>query len=76
MLIVLGVKYRSARNNPDGAMTASGANAAQTAYSAISYWNGNTALSFAVNEAGNWFWVDDPDFPLDPAGITAMAEEL
>ncbi|MEG1594573.1 MAG: DUF4340 domain-containing protein, partial [Oscillibacter sp.] len=76
VLIVLGLKYRAARNLPDNASGLSGAAGNQTAYSAISYWNGNTVQSFAVNESGLWTWVDDPEFPLDPTDITALAETL
>ncbi|MEG1988524.1 MAG: DUF4340 domain-containing protein [Oscillibacter sp.] len=76
VLIVLGLKYRAARNLPDNASGLSGAAGNQTAYSAISYWNGNTVQSFAVNESGIWTWVDDPEFPLDPTDITALAETL
>ncbi|MBU5625602.1 DUF4340 domain-containing protein [Oscillibacter sp. MSJ-2] len=34
-------------------------------YSAISYDNGQVNLSFARDEADKWYWVDDPDFPLN-----------
>lgn len=34
-------------------------------FTAISYNNETASLSFALDEDGNWYWVDDPSFPLD-----------
>lgn len=48
----------------------------QQAFSAISYWNGAATLSFALKEDETWFWVDDPDFPLDTAALSTLAETL
>lgn len=76
VLITLGAKYRAGRNTPGSETSAPGSGASQADYTAISYWNGNTTLSFAVNENGVWTWVDDPDFPLDPTDILATAELL
>ncbi|MEA4933914.1 MAG: DUF4340 domain-containing protein [Lawsonibacter sp.] len=45
-------------------------------FSAISYTNKAATLSFVVNESGSWYWVDDPDFPLDNDYLTSLSNTL
>lgn len=45
-------------------------------FSAISYTNATATLSFAVNESGSWYWVDDPDFPLNNDDLTKLSNTL
>lgn len=45
-------------------------------FRAISYTSKTAALSFAVNERGSWYWVDDPDFPLDNDCLTQLSNTL
>ena len=64
----------AAAQEETGAVTA-----ADAAYTALSYDNGSTTLSFRLDEAGNWIWADDPEFPLDDStvqGILALLTDL
>ena len=45
-------------------------------YSAISYDNGQVNLSFARDEAGEWYWVDDPDFPLNGYYLESLSKQV
>ena len=78
LLIVRAVKARSAQEAEEeaAAAEAAGVITEEAAYSALSYDNGTTALSFALDESGNWTWADDPDFPLDDTTVTAMVDLL
>lgn len=81
LLIVLGIRYRAARGEAaaggDGGGPAASSNSGGApAYTALSYYNGSATLSFTLDEAGNWIWADDPEFPLDDATVTAVAGEL
>ena len=49
---------------------------AEQTYTAISYDNGQVNLSFARDEAGAWYWVDDPGFPLDGAYLEEMSQRI
>ena len=42
------------------------------AYSALTYDNGSATLSFRLDEAGNWIWADDPEFPLDDTTVQTI----
>ena len=46
------------------------------AYNALTYSNGTATLSFALNDDGEWYWVDDPDFPLDGDYITKIVNTI
>ena len=58
LLIVRSAKERSARQAEEEAAAeeAAGVITEEAAYSALSYDNGTTALSFALDEEGNWTW--------------------
>lgn len=77
-LIVLGLKSREAKEaESEGAQQEiQGVITQQHAYSALTYSNGSSTLSFALDEAGKWIWADDPDFPLDDAVVASMVELL
>ncbi|MDD3346093.1 DUF4340 domain-containing protein [Oscillibacter sp.] len=78
LLIVLGMKYReslAAKSDP-AAQAAKNAAAANSKYSALSYSNASTALSFSLREGGVWVWTDDPAFPLNDATVTSILETL
>ena len=57
----------AAAQEETGAVTA-----ADAAYTALSYDNGSTTLSFRLDEAGNWIWADDPEFPLDDTTVQTI----
>ena len=78
LVIVRAVKARSAQQAEEEAAAeeAAGVITEEAAYSALSYDNGTTALSFALDENGQWTWADDPDFPLDDTTVTAMVDLL
>lgn len=77
LLIVLGIRYRENRDLPDQADgTVPGTVTDTAAITALSYENGQTSLSFSLNEAGNWVWDVDADFPLDNTTITSILELL
>jgi hypothetical protein len=76
----LAVKYAKPEENIENPqqtqVNASPLSQESGTYKAISYWNGSTTLSFSRNEAGDWIWSEDPDFPLDPAHIEKIEETL
>lgn len=79
LLIVLGVRAQKAREAEEAAAqreAAGGVITERHAYTALSYHNGSTTLSFAVDESGQWTWADDPDFPLDDTVVTGIVEAL
>lgn len=79
LLIVLGIRYRENREEPEqsGAEGLPGTVAEEeSAYSALTYSNGSTTLSFSLDETGHWKWSDDLDFPLDEATVLALLQEL
>ena len=82
VLLVLSVRYRAAQaaKAEDNQTSASDiAQAAQSDYIALSYNNGTTSLSFALNEEGAWYWESEPDFPLNDEtvqSILALLQEL
>jgi type II secretory pathway pseudopilin PulG len=47
-----------------------------SAYKELSYCNGSATLSFALNDEGQWYWTDSPDFPLDQDYLTKMVNTL
>lgn len=78
LLIVLGMKYRQSRaaKTDPAAQAAQNAADAGSLYSALSYQNGSSTLSFSLQEGGVWVWSDDTDFPLDDATVTAILQTL
>lgn len=45
-------------------------------FSALSYSNGVTTLSFSQKQDGLWYWDGDEEFPLDTSYISAIMTEL
>ena len=75
VLLVLSVRYRAAQaaKAEDNQTSASDiAQAAQSDYIALSYNNGTTSLSFALNEEGAWYWESEPDFPLNDETVQSI----
>lgn len=72
VLIVLGMRYRASRPEPEAEGDGSGAIMQQADHSALRYSNGKATLSFALDEEGQWIWADDPGFPLDDATVTRI----
>ena len=75
VLLVLSVRYRAAQAaKAEGDQTSASdiAQAAQSDYIALSYNNGTTSLSFALNEEGAWYWESEPDFPLNDETVQSI----
>lgn len=73
VLIVLGIRYRENRAEaPDGAEPMAAASLTVDGYSALTYSNGSTTLSFSVAEDGVWTWDNDPKFPLRQEPINSI----
>ena len=77
VLIVLGIRYRSARD-PQESPSAQGGDLAVPAgdHSSLTYYNGSVTLSFSLDEENRWVWTDDPLFPLDPSAVETILEDL
>ena len=76
VLIVLGMRYRASRPEPDAEADGDGSIMQQADHSALRYNNGSATLSFALDEEGKWIWADDPSFPLNDATVTKLMELL
>ena len=80
LLIVLGIRFRQwrAASESGAAVGADGTGTAAdpAAYTALTYENGSTTLSFARDEAGQWAWTADGDFPLDDTVIQKILDQL
>jgi hypothetical protein len=67
LVIVLAVRYRASMD--DGSTVTeepvAGLVSDETAYTSLTYFNGETTLSFERNELGQWYWTADTDLPLD-----------
>ncbi|WP_455580992.1 DUF4340 domain-containing protein [Dysosmobacter sp.] len=78
VLVVGGIRYhqhRSAQGGDPEQDPSSGGSAHP--YTALSYSNGTTRLSFSVDpEKDQWIWADDPDFPLNDATIREICTLL
>ena len=75
VLRVAGLRYYQHRQRLASAAETSPAagTATQYAYTALTYSNGSTTLSFTVDpEKDRWIWADDPDFPLDERAVTEL----
>lgn len=72
VLIVLGIRYRENRQEPEGDGPAAAASMTVEGYSALVYSNGSTTLSFTVEEDGDWAWENDPKFPLRQETINSI----
>lgn len=68
LIIVNVVKKHNAEAEQEAASSSAAANTVtddNAQYTAMVYNNSLATLSFALDEEGNWYWADDPDFPLD-----------
>ena len=75
VLLVLSVRYRTAQAaKAENSQTSASdiAQAAQSDYITLSYQNGTTQLSFALNEDGAWYWESEPDFPLNDETVQSI----
>ena len=48
----------------------------EASYTALTYDNGTTTLSFHLDEEGKWVWSDDPEFPLDDTTVQSILDLL
>jgi type II secretory pathway pseudopilin PulG len=78
LAVVITVKSRRAQAEQEALQQAAaeGVITQDQAYSAVTYSNGSTTLSFRLDEGGKWIWADDPDFPLDDATVTSILDLL
>ena len=71
LVILLVIVNLVKKHNAEEEQNAASSAAANTVtdndaqYTSLIYNNGTATLSFAQDEEGNWYWVDDVDFPLD-----------
>lgn len=69
LLIVLSIRYRSARMAAEeGGETLQGETATPAVtegYTSVRYRNGTLTLSFTMDEQERWHWADDLSFPLE-----------
>lgn len=71
LLVVLLVAVRAVNKNKaaekaaESASSADAVTATGVEYTKLAYSNQTATLSFEKDEAGQWYWADDPDFPLD-----------
>lgn len=78
LVIVLAMRYRenlAEQENPP-ADAAAGMTEDQNAYTALTYDNGETTLSFERDETGFWHWTADQNLPLDDSVIQDILERL
>ncbi len=76
---VSAVKRHKAQEEEAAAAASSEENTvtdSEAEYSALTYSNSTATLSFALNEEGSWYWVDDPEFPLDETYIIKLVNTI
>lgn len=78
LVIVLAVRYRAKLNADNHATEEPVAELVsdETAYTSLTYYNGETTLSFERNELGMWYWTADPKLPLDDSVILDIISTL
>ncbi|MCI2059088.1 MAG: DUF4340 domain-containing protein [Oscillibacter sp.] len=77
LLAVRGVsRHKAAQSAADASSSAGAFTEAGVKFSSLSYNNGTATLSFAKNDDGRWYWVDDPDFPLEESYLTKLTNTL
>ncbi len=72
VLVMLGVRYRQARDVTEedpAAQIVEAAKEVGSPYVALEYFNGSTTLAFDLTEEGAWVWRYDHDFPLDETTV-------
>lgn len=80
--VLLGVraaKNRAQKKEEDAAAAAAKSGVitdTTSAYKDLTYSNGTTTLSFKVNDEGQWYWADSPDFPLNQDYLIKMVNTL
>lgn len=73
VLIVLSGRYRAAQAaKEDPAQFGDESAATQIDYVNLSYQNGSAYLAFALDQAGAWYWENEPDFPLDDGTVQTI----
>ena len=78
LVIVLAVRYRDKMETeqaPPEDLTA-GLVTDQDSFNALTYFNGETTLSFERDENGTWRWTADRDLPLDDSVVVDILEQL
>lgn len=76
VLAVRSAKNRRSQEGAGSSGSSSGIISDGAAYKAISYHNGSATLSFALNKEGEWYWTDDPEFPLNQDYLIQMVNTL
>lgn len=79
LLIVLGIRYRQHRalnEAEEDAAAAADPTAPDSVYTALTYSNGSTTLSFSLGEDGVWRWDADTSFPLDETTVKSILAQL
>ena len=78
LLIVLGIRYRENRDSQqeDAPVLSTEGTEDPSVFSALTYYNGSTTLSFSRDESGAWIWSDDPAFPLNDSTIASITDLL
>lgn len=82
LVVLLVIVNLVKKHNAEEKQEAASAAAANTVtdgdaqYTAMVYSNGTATLSFAQDEAGNWYWADDPSFPLDQDYILKIVNTI
>ena len=80
LLIVLGIRYRENRVEPEIPQEVEveiPTIVDEKAYfSGLTYHNGKTTLTFSLDENGHWIWSDDPTFPLDDSTVLSILAVL
>jgi len=79
LLVVLAIRYRENRVDPETGelpLTAEIPTQPLAAYTALTYTNGTTTLSFSLDENDSWIWSDGPAFPLNDSTVVSITEAL
>ena len=71
LVIVLALRYRDkmSANDPVDQEQTAGLVSDQESFNALTYYNGETTLSFERDDLGVWRWTADRDLPLDDSVI-------
>lgn len=73
VLVVLSMRYRAALAERAAVETVAEVPEETTGgYTALEYDNGSATLSFACGEDGGWYWVSEPDFPLEDSTVQSI----